>query len=70
VKLPLYPSTTAHQVSEELSANSHTKARQGSPDRRKYFTDKATALGIAPDPIVCDPHEDQAAHLLPMCREA
>jgi hypothetical protein len=28
---------------------------------------QATAFGIAPAPVVQDPHEDQAAHLLHMC---
>ena len=36
----------------------------------KGFLSLATAVGTAPAPVVQDPHEDQAAHLLHVCREA
>jgi hypothetical protein len=47
-----------------LDAASPAEAQQGSPVGR------TTALGIAPTPFDRDSHEDQAVHLLHMCRES
>jgi hypothetical protein len=61
------PSTLAHQVSARLGT-SFTEAGQSSPARRTHV--QATVFGIALSPVVPDPPEDQAAHLVQMCREA
>jgi hypothetical protein len=37
---PVYSPTLAHQVSVRLGASSPTEARQGSPARRTYPTDR------------------------------
>ena len=65
-----YPSILALQVSGRLCASSPTKAKQGGPSRKKITHGQATALWVDPDPVVCDPHEGQTAHLLDICGKA
>ena len=65
-----YPSILALQVSGRLCASSPTKAKQGGPSRKKITHGQATALWVGPDPVVCDPHEGQTAHLLDICGKA
>ena len=57
---PGFSPTLTHQVSAGIKTSSPTDARQGSPVRGTYFTNRQQLLG--------DPHGDQAACLLHMCR--
>lgn len=65
-----YPSILALQVSGRLCASSPTKAKQGSPSRKKITHGQATALWVGPDAIVWDTHKGQTAHLLDICGKA
>ena len=59
-----------HQVSVGLGTSSSTEAKTRQPSQKIISHIQATALGIAPAPVVQDTHENQAAHLLHMCGEA
>ena len=59
-----YPPTLALQVSERLGTSSPAEARKASQLVERVL--QATAFGIAPIPVVQDPHEGQAANLLRM----
>jgi hypothetical protein len=65
-----YPpqSNLALYVSDRLGASSPTEIRQSSPARKTYPRYRQQLLGIVPVPVVGNPHEDQAAHLLHMSR--
>jgi hypothetical protein len=73
-RAPQYSPTLAHQVSLKLWASSLIEATQGSPacmwDRTyQYISCVGTDFGIAPIPVVWDPYEYQAPHLLHKLRE-
>jgi hypothetical protein len=60
------PATLALQVSTTLGASSPTETRQSNPPSRTYPTLQATAFGIAPAPVVWDPHETKL-HICLIC---
>lgn len=62
------PSTLVLQVFSRLVTSTPAEVRKGSLSRRIYYM-QATALEIAPDPVVWDLLEGQAAYLLLMSRK-
>ena len=67
---PGYPLTLAFQVSARLGASFPTEARWGCPASRTYPMHRQQLFGIAPTPVIQNPHGSQAAHLLHMSGEA
>lgn len=59
VGLSAYSPSLAHQISAELCTSSPTKQ----PSQKNTSQGQATAFGMASNPLVQNPHEDQAVHL-------
>jgi hypothetical protein len=65
---PGYQPTLAPQVTAELGTSSPFKGRQGSPVRGTGSIGRQQSQGKSPCQLLGDQYEDQAVHLLHMCR--
>lgn len=63
-----YQPTLVPQVMAGLGTSFPSDARQGSPVRRTGSTGRQQSQGKSSTPVVRYLHEDQAVHLLHMCR--
>ena len=64
----MYHPALGHQFEAELSSSSPTEAQPGSLTRGRGSNGRAQSQRWPPFQLLGEPHEDQGAHLLQMCR--